>query len=125
MSALAFFRGMRAGVVLAVVVVLVGAGLAGAATRGSYWSVGKVLRKLDGARIHVGARSVRIRSETTLCAGEGVAIRRHGLRMWKRFSCTYTTFTNGGADRDIDFRLRVRDARHYTLYDAHWVTGTR
>jgi hypothetical protein len=45
--------------------------------------------------------------------------------MWRRFVCTYTTFTRGGVDRDIDFRVRVRGATRYVVTDAHWVRATR
>jgi hypothetical protein len=113
---------VRVGVVLAVFLLL--APSAGAQTSASYWSIGKVLRKLDGDRIHVGTRRVRVVSESTLCSGEGPSIRRRGLRMWRRFACTYTTFTKGGVDRDIDFRVRVRSATRYAVTDAHWVADT-
>jgi hypothetical protein len=114
---------VRLGVVLAVFLLL--ATPAGGQTPGPYWSIGKVLRRLDGAKIHVGTRTVRVDSGTTLCAGEGPSIRRRGVRMWRRFVCTYTTFTRGGVDRDIDFRVRVRGATRYVVTDAHWVRATR
>ena len=116
---------MRTGVVLAAVVLLaaLAAGTSAAAT--PYWSVGKVLRKLDGRSIQVGTRAVRVNSETTLCAGEGASIRRRGMRMWRHFACTYTTFTRGGADRDIDFRVHVRGSSQFVVTNAHWVRGTR
>ena len=90
-----------------------------------YWSITKVLRRIDGARIHVGTRTVRVESDTTLCAGRGSSIRRDGVRRWRRFICTYTTFTKSGVDRDLDFRVRVLGMRRYAIYDAHWVTGGR
>jgi hypothetical protein len=90
-----------------------------------YWSLAKVLRRIDGARIHVGSRTVRIVSASTLCAGRGPSIRRHGVRRWRRFICTYTTFTKSGIDRDLDFRVRVLGVKRYTIYDAHWVAGVR
>jgi hypothetical protein len=114
---------VRLGVVLAVVLLF--ATPAGADASVPYWSIGKVLRRLDGARIHVGTRVVRVDSETTLCAGQGPSVRRRGVRMWRRFVCTYTTFTKGGVDRDIDFRVQVRSATRYTVTDAHWVRTTR
>ena len=114
---------MRLGVILAVFLLL--ATPAAAQVSPTYWSIGKVLRRLDGARIHVGMRTVRVVSETTLCAGQGPSIRRRGVRMWRRFACTYTTFTKGGVDRDIDFLVQVRSAIRYVVTDAHWVQGTR
>jgi hypothetical protein len=116
---------VRTGVVLAAVVLLtaIAAGTCAAAT--PYWSLGKVLRKLDGRAIQVGTRTVRVNSETTLCAGEGASIRRRRVRMWRHFACTYTTFTRAGADRDIDFRVQVRGTSRFAVTDAHWVRGTR
>jgi hypothetical protein len=114
---------VRLGVVLALSVLL--ALPAGAQASTPYWSVGKVLRRLDGDRIRVGTRRVRLDSETTLCSGEGPSIRRRGVRMWRRFACTYTTFTRGGVDRDIDFQVQVRTATRYVVTDAHWVRVTR
>ena len=114
---------MRLGVVLAVFLLLATA--AAASTSGRYWSIGKVLRRLDGVRIHVGTRTVRVDSESALCSGEGPSIRRQGVRRWQRFVCTYTTFTRAGVDRDIDFRVQVRGTTRYVVTDAHWVGGTR
>jgi hypothetical protein len=114
---------VRLGVVLAVVLLL--ATPAGAQASTPYWSIGKVLRRLDGDRIRVGARIVRVHGDTTLCAGQGPSVRRRGVRMWRRFACTYTTFTKGGVDRDIDFRVQVRSATRYAVTDAHWVRMTR
>jgi hypothetical protein len=91
----------------------------------AYWPLAKAMRMLDGTRVRVGSRVVRIRSETTLCAGEGASIRRRGVRRWSRFTCTYTTFTRQGLDRDLDFRIRVTGARRFTIVDAHWVRAPR
>lgn len=101
------------------------AATAGAADAGPYWTITKVLRRVDGARVHVGSRTVRIDSETTLCAGRGTSIRRNGVRLWRRFACTYTTFTKAGVDRDLDFRVIVRSPRRYIIKDAHWVQTPR
>jgi hypothetical protein len=106
---------------LLMIVLFVAASVAQAAV--SYWSVPKVMRAIDGARLHVGTRTVRIDKDTALCAGLGRSIKRDGIRRWRRFACTYTTFTRSGADRDIDFRVRVLGPRRYAIYDAHWVQG--
>jgi hypothetical protein len=115
--------GVRAGVVL--VAFLIAAAPMAAATPARYWSTAKVLRRLDGAKLSVGARVVRVRSATTLCAGQGTSIRRHGIRLWRRFVCTYTTFTKAGVDRDVDFRVRTITATRYAVSDAHWVRPAR
>jgi hypothetical protein len=112
---------MRAGVVLATALLLA-ASPAGAATT-PYWSIGKVLRQLDGARIRVGSRHVRVDSETTLCDGYGTSIRRGRLRLWRHFTCTYTTFTKVLADKDLEFRLHVRSATRFSISDARWIVG--
>jgi hypothetical protein len=95
------------------------------ASSSQYWSITKVLRRLDGAKTRVGTHTVRIDSETTLCAGRKSSIRRNGVRMWRRFACTYTTFTKSGVDRDLDFRVSVLSARRYAILDAHWVQAPR
>ena len=117
-------HGMRAGVVLVALCLLAATPSAAASAEG-YWSSAKLLHKLDRARVVVGGRTVRIRSATTLCAGRGKSIRRRGIRLWSRFVCTYTTFTKGGVDRDLDFRVRIRSATRFTLWDVHWVRGPR
>lgn len=114
---------MRAGVVL--VALLIAVAPAAAATPARYWSTTKALHRIDGATIPVGTRAVRVHSATTLCAGEGTSIRRHGIRLWRRFACTYTTFTKAGVDRDLDFRIRTLGATRYAVSDAHWVRPAR
>jgi hypothetical protein len=94
-------------------------------TPASYWSVAKVMRRIDGARVPVGTRTVKIDSDTALCAGRGPSIVVKRIRRWRRFACTYTTFTKRGVDRDLDFRVRVLGTRRYRIYDAHWVVGIR
>jgi hypothetical protein len=112
---------VRAGVVLITAVLLAAPPAADAAV--PYWSVGKVLRRVDGATIRLGTRKVRVESDSTLCSGYGASIRRGRLRMWRHFNCTYTTFTKAGVDRDLDFRLHVRGARRFSISDAHWISG--
>jgi len=87
------------------------------------WSVAKVMRVTDGARVHVGKRVVRIDHETTLCAGRGRSTRRGGVRRWRHFDCTYTTFTPRGVGRDLEFRVHVLGARRFLITDAHWIAG--
>jgi hypothetical protein len=115
---------MRFGVVVLVLSLALAAPAAGRALR-SYWPMAKLMRAIDDVRVRVGTRVVRIHSETTLCSGEGASIRRRGVRMWSRFSCTYTTFTKLGVDRDLDFHVRVIGTRRFAITDAHWVRTTR
>jgi hypothetical protein len=111
---------MRAGVVL---IAFLLAAPAAADAAAPYWSIGKALRRVDGAAIRVGTRTVRIESESTLCSGYGTSIRHRRLRMWRHFDCTYTTFTKAGVDRDLEFRLHVRSATRFRFSDAHWISG--
>jgi hypothetical protein len=111
---------MRAGVVLIALVLAAPAAVDAAVP---YWSIGKVLRRVDGVAIRVGTRKVRVESDSTLCSGYGTSIRRSRLRLWRHFNCTYTTFTKAGVDRDLDFRLHVRSVRRFSISDAHWISG--
>jgi hypothetical protein len=113
---------VRVGVVLAVLLLVVAPARAG--IPGHYWSVGKVLRKIDGMSIRVGTRSVRVRSETTLCSGEGRSVRVRRVRMWRRFVCTYTTFTRRGIGPDLEFRVLVQTPTSFRVTDARWVEGS-
>ena len=117
---------MRHGVVLVCgVLILLLAAPIDAATVRRYWPLAKVMRMIDGVRIRVGTKVVRIESDTTLCSGEGRSIRRNGVRRWSRFSCTSTTFTRAGLDRDMEFVVRVLGKRRFAIRDAHWIKGTR
>jgi hypothetical protein len=93
-----------------------------AVTLTRYWSVAHVMRAIDGVRIRVGTRVVRIDKDTTLCSGEGRKILRHGVRAWSRFVCTFTTFTKTGLDRDLEVRVYVTG---FAIRDAHWIRGVR
>lgn len=86
------------------------------------WSLPKVMRLIDNARIHVGSRTVRIDSETTLCSGIGRGVRSGGVRRWAAFRCTYSAFVAGGI-YDCGFRVEVRGRRKYAIADARWVAG--
>jgi hypothetical protein len=111
-----------AGVALVLVLLLLVAPAAAQAPP-PFWSVGKVLRRLDGTWVRVGEGRVRVSSESALCSGEGVSVRRRGVRMWRRFACTYTVFTRGFVDRDLDFRLRVVSTTRFRISDVRWVNG--
>jgi hypothetical protein len=91
----------------------------------AYWPMTKLMRSIDGVRVRVGARVVRIQTETTLCSGVGRGLRRRGIRVWSRFSCTYTTFTTQGVDRDLEFRVDVVSVRRFVIRDVHWIVGSR
>jgi len=115
---------VRLGVVL-IVLVLALTGPAGGRALVWYWPMAKLMRAIDDVRVRVGSRVLRIHSESTLCSGEGASIRRAGIRRWSRFSCTYSSFTKQGVDRDLDFRVRVTGAKRFVISDAHWVGTSR
>jgi hypothetical protein len=116
---------MRLGVVLMLAMFVFGVRAAGAAPSASYWPVARVMRAIDDAPVTVGGRKVRIDSETTLCSGVGVSRREGGVRRWRRFRCTYTTFAKGVVDRDLDFGVRILDARRFRIMDPAWVRDPR
>jgi hypothetical protein len=115
---------IRLGVVLIVSSIAVVASAAVADTR-AYWSVPKVIRAIDNAPVRVRGRVVRVDGDTTLCAGRGATRRVRGIRRWRLFACTYTTFSKRKVDRDLDFKVRVLDARRFVISDARWVAGSR
>jgi hypothetical protein len=84
-----------------------------------YWPIGKTLRMIDGKRIRVGDRIVRIHSATVLCSGTGPRKRKAGKMRWKHFDCTYTT--GGGLGRDVEFRLHVLGKVRFRVTDVRWV----
>lgn len=110
---------MRLGVCVLLSLVL--AAPAGAHTGGAYWPHVKVMREVDGARVRVGTRTVRVDAETTLCSGEGRGILRRGARTWTHFRCTFTTFTPRGVGPDVEFRVHVLDARRMAITSARWI----
>jgi hypothetical protein len=90
-----------------------------------FWSVAKVMRVTDDVRVRVGKSLVRIDADTTLCAGQETSRRRSGVRRWRHFVCTYTTFSRRGIDRDLEFRVHVLGIRRFVITDARWVGARR
>jgi hypothetical protein len=96
---------------------------AGAHDVSFHWSVAKVMRVTDDARVRAGKTVVRIDEATTLCGGQGPSRRRNGVRQWRHFLCTYTT--RRGLGRDIEFRVHVLGVRRFVITDARWVAPGR
>ena len=94
---------------------------AGAHERGVHWSLAKVMRAIDGARLRVEGRAVRVQASTALCSGEGRARRQRGVATWRHFRCRYTT--GGGFGRDVEFRVHPLGARRFATSDARWMRG--
>jgi hypothetical protein len=60
------------------------------------WTRGRLLRRLEGRRIRIGDRRVRLRGDTLACGGVGRAESgRGGARAWRRFRCVQPTFPPG------------------------------
>jgi hypothetical protein len=114
-------RVVRAGVVLLAFAFL--AAPSSAAANPSYWSISKVLRRIDGANIRVGSRTVKVDTASTLCAGVGRLVHSGPVRKWHTFVCTYTTFTKAGVDRDVEFRVYALTRTRFAVANAHWVSG--
>jgi hypothetical protein len=91
---------------------------------GAFWSMAKVMRQTDGARLRVGTRIVRLDADTMLCSGDGRSLRRGGVRRWTHFMCTYTTFTRSGVGPDVEFRVHALGTTRFVVTHARWVRGT-
>ena len=118
-------RGVRRAILLAALVAALSAAapqVAGADSPRWRWSLAKVMRKIDDARIQVGSRVVRVRSRTTLCSGIGRGVRQRGVRRWAAFRCTYSAFVAGGI-YDCEFRVDVRGRTKYAITGARWIGG--
>ena len=93
-----------------------------AAHPGPYdWPIPTVMRKIDGSRVTIGRWHHRIDAAATLCSGDGRPVVRSGVRRWKHFTCTETTFSaSKGLDRDITFRVHVVSTRRFLITNAHF-----
>jgi hypothetical protein len=90
----------------------------------AHWPLQKVMQRIDGKRIHIRRRALRIDLETTLCSGLGPAVRQRGMRTWKHFDCTYSAFIAGRGIYDCDFRVHVLAVRDYLITNARWTSGS-
>ena len=110
-------------VVVLILLLLALPGTPAAHVGGALWPAAKVLVVVDGMRLRVGAKVVRVDADTTLCSGEGRATLRRGVRTWRHFRCTFTTFTTSGIGRDVEFRVHPLTARGMLVTNARWVVG--
>jgi hypothetical protein len=107
-------------VVLAVLAVAVAPPAASPHIGTPRWSMTTLMTRLDGARVTIGSWRGRVRTESTLCSGEGTGVRWNGVRHWRHFICTWTTFRAGGLDRDVTFRVHTLTRSLYVLTSAHF-----
>ena len=86
---------------------------------GAYWPFGKVIRTLDGTKIRIGRRTVRIEGAVTACTGQGRARNRRGRPAWNHFRCIRSTLSPRG--RDFAFVVHVHGTRRFTISEAHFI----
>jgi hypothetical protein len=102
-----------------------GAPLQPPATQRLAWSIEKTMNAIDGTLLVLGKRAVRVDAATTLCSGVGRRLTKSGVRRWSSFDCTYTTFSDDGIDRDVDFHVILLGPKRYAIRGAHWVGNHR
>jgi hypothetical protein len=91
----------------------------GEAGGGPVWPYAKLIDRLEGRRLVVGGRTVRLDRGLLTCSGTGRAVVRGGTRHWRRFICTQTTFANG-VDRDVSFDVAVGSGDRLVTSSARW-----
>jgi hypothetical protein len=81
-----------------------------------------VLRRLDGERITVEGRPVRLDASTLTCGADGPPDARiRGRPAWARFRCTQPTFPPGVlAGPDAEFELTPVESRGYEVARARF-----
>jgi hypothetical protein len=82
-----------------------------------------VLKWLNGRRVRIDGRTVRIDPTTLTCAGVGRSSREHGRRVWSRFSCVQPTLPPGRvAGPDAILVVEPTGPRAFTVVDARFTT---
>jgi hypothetical protein len=91
----------------------------GPAHAGVAWTYDALMHRLNGRRVRVGGRTVRIDPATVACGGVGRPARRvHGAPAWSRFRCVQPTFPPGEvAGPDVIFIVKPTGPR--TLAVTH------
>jgi len=86
--------------------------------RGPAWTQKAVLRRIDGRRLQVAGRTVRIDLETVTCGGVGRPVRSKGQPAWRRFECIQPTLPPGSvAGPDAIFTLTPTGPRSFLTSD--------
>jgi hypothetical protein len=86
------------------------------------WTNAQALRRLDGRRIRVDRRVVRLDRSTLTCGGVGRPARRiRGQDAWTRFRCVQPTFPRGVfAGPDAVFLAEPRSERRAAITRARF-----
>jgi hypothetical protein len=85
------------------------------------WTQETVLRRLDGRRIIVAGKALRLDGSTLVCGGVGRPARRRGSARWTRFRCLQPTFPPGAvAGPDAVFLVEPASGRRLVVRDARF-----
>ncbi len=86
------------------------------------WTRAQALRRLDGRRIRVDGRVVRLDRSTLTCGGVGRPAKPiRGQDAWTRFRCVQPTFPSGAfAGPDAVFVVEPRGTRAFTVTRARF-----
>ncbi len=86
-----------------------------------YWSRAQMVERLDGARITVKGRKIRLDASTFTCGGMGRGWVKAGVRRWKHFRCVQPLFPPGRlAAPDALFRVHPLGRRRFVVSHARF-----
>jgi hypothetical protein len=83
------------------------------------WSYAELVDRIASARVKLHGRRFRVSPDLVICSGEGVGVRRRGVRRWRHFTCTQTLFS-GRVGQDVTFRVHVLGRTRFTVTDARY-----
>ena len=83
------------------------------------WSYGVLVDRIARARVTLEGRRIRVSPDLVICSGEGVGVRRRGVRRWRHFTCTQTLL-RGRVGRDVTFRVHVLGRTRFTVTDVRY-----
>jgi hypothetical protein len=67
-------------------------------------------------------RVFRVSPHLVICSGEGVGIRRRGVRRWRHFTCTQT-LVRRQVGPDVTFRVHVLGRTRFTVTHVRYGRG--
>jgi hypothetical protein len=110
-----------AALAVALAIALAAGSVASAHRNAPRWTIPWLMKRISGATVRVGTWKGRVEPASTLCSGEGPAVRWGGIGHWRHFRCTWTTFASAGSiGRDVTFRVHTITARRFVITDAHF-----
>ena len=84
------------------------------------WPYTALMQRIDGARVRLPDRVIRVDRDLVICNGEGTPVIRAGVRRWKHFTCTQTLIQNGRVGRDATFRVHVVSPTRFLITDPRY-----